>query len=115
MGKPLATALLALLTAALDADAGSLVKGTWSTANCGSLPAAPDLDLSGVEAYNNSLKKTNAWHEKAEAYSHCVIKEANADSQAITQSANAQLEQFRAAVAKLNTAAATARSKFGIR
>jgi len=111
MGKTIATIGLVLLAATSDANAGTLANGTWATANCGSQPATPTIDDSSAKAFNDSLKGLKEWQQKAQTYINCLIKEANADSQIIAGSANAEQDRFSAAVADINAAAAAGKAK----
>lgn len=104
------TAVL-LLSAVLNANAGSLANGGWTPANCGAEPPPPTLDESSVTAFNASLKTVKDWQQRAQAYNHCVVNEANADNEAIAQAANAQQERYRAAAADISAAAAKAKAK----
>lgn len=95
----------------LSAQAGTLADGKWSATNCGTLPPSPEIDDSGVEAYNASLKAVKAWQQAAQAYANCVVGEANADNEAIAKAANAEQERFKAAVAEISAAAKAAKAK----
>jgi hypothetical protein len=111
MGKTIFIATLALLSCTGEPHAGSFANGAWTPSNCGSQPETPTIEDSSGEAYNNSLKGLKTWQAKAQTYVNCLINEANADSQAIAASANAEQERFGAAVSGLNAATAAAKAK----
>ncbi|QFY44561.1 hypothetical protein F6R98_19615 [Candidatus Methylospira mobilis] len=104
-------ATLATLSAILNANAGTLANGKWTAPGCGTIPAAPAVDASGVDAYNRSLKQIREWQPQAQAYIDCIVKEANADNAIIVKFANAEQERFRDEVAKIKTTADDAKTK----
>jgi len=101
----------ALMFTAVAATAGIISNGSWSPANCGSEPAVPVIDQSSVDAYNQSVKAINDWQQKASAYNGCLIKEANADSAVIANSANEEQARLRAAIEKIQAETTAAKAK----
>jgi hypothetical protein len=104
-------AMFIMLFVALGAHAGSLVNGKWTTPGCGVMPAVPEVDASGVDAYNRSLKQIREWQPQAQAYIGCVVKEANADNAIIAQAATTEQERFRNDVDRIKTTAEDAKKK----
>lgn len=86
---------LALLLVGATANAGALKNGKWTTSNCGAMPDVPALDDSSVDAYNNTITATNMWQQQATAYLDCMVKEANADNNAIADAANKEQDNYR--------------------
>jgi hypothetical protein len=103
--------LLTALTAAIDAQAGTLTDGKWTASNCGTQTAPPEIDSRSVEGYNRSLKAVREWQQKTQAYNDCVVKEANADNAAIAEAANGEQARFRAAVERISAEAAAIKTK----
>lgn len=99
------------LSSALNANAGTLINGKWTTPSCGVMSPAPAVDSSGVDAYNRSLKQIREWQPQAQTYIECVVKEANADNATIAKAANAEQERFRDDVAKISAEAAGIKKK----
>ncbi|KIO49206.1 hypothetical protein [Nitrosospira sp. NpAV] len=102
----------ALLTVVFAANAGTLNDGNWSPSGCGTLSEAPAVDSSNVDAINKSISAVNEWQKQVQSYDECMIKEANADTAAIANSANAQQTRYREASQKINAEAAAGREKF---
>ena len=84
-----------LLQSLHPALAGSLATGQWTLGSCGDKPAPPVVNVRDADAYNKSVKLTNEWQEKASVYYDCVIKEANADTAAITAKANSEQAEYK--------------------
>jgi hypothetical protein len=102
---------LPLLLASLTVHAGNLGNGQWNATNCGAKPPAPPIKTNSVDAFNQSIKAINAWQTKAQEYYNCVVKEANADNEAIAQSANAAQEEFKREVARIQQEADAGKAK----
>lgn len=104
-------AVAVLSSAASMATAGTISKGTWSPAACGSKPAAPAIDQSTVDAYNKSVKAINDWQQKANDYNSCLINEANADNALIAKTANDEQNQLRETMDKIKAETDAAKAK----
>ncbi|MDD5034435.1 MAG: hypothetical protein PHE55_06720 [Methylococcaceae bacterium] len=61
--------------------------------------------------FSTRSKSVREWQQQAQAYNDCVVREANADSEIIAKSANAEQEQFRAAVEKIKATASATKAK----
>jgi hypothetical protein len=92
--------------------AGSLQNSQWTYSACGEKPALPEVNDRDVEAYNNSVKAINAWQEQANTYYACIISEANKDSTAITNKANAEQAVYKQDVNNIVTTLDAAKKKF---
>lgn len=103
--------LFTALTAAINAEAGTLTDGKWTATNCGTQAAPPEIASRSVDGYNRSLKAVLDWQQKTQAYNDCVVKEANADNAAIAEAANAEQARFRAAVERISAEAAAIKAK----
>ena len=103
----------AMLAVAFAANAGTLNNGNWSPSGCGTLSEAPVVDSSSIDAINQSIAAVNEWQKQVQSYDECMIKEANADTSTIANSANAKQTQYREASKKINADAAAGREKFG--
>lgn len=103
----------AMFAVAFAANAGTLDNGNWSPSGCGTLSEAPGVDSSSIDAINQSIAAVNEWQKQVQSYDECMIKEANADTSAIANSANAKQTQYREASKKINADAAAGREKFG--
>ncbi len=103
---------LILWLAAGGARAGSLVNGEWKTANCPQKPAAPEIDVKTVEAYNKSITLLNAWQNDAKTYYECMVNEANADTKTIADAANREQTEYRQTFDTIVEAVETAKKKF---
>ena len=110
MKKPLFLTAIMLFTT-LPCTAGNISNGTWTPSNCGTEPPIPVLDLSTVEAFNESIKIINEWQKKANTYNECVIKEANADNNTIANAANAEQARLKAAFDKIKAETTAAKAK----
>lgn len=95
MRIPVIFATALLLQSVNPAQAGSLANGQWTIAGCGEKPTPPVVNVRDADAYNNSVKVTNEWQEKAGVYYECVIKEANADTAAISAKANSEQAEYK--------------------
>ncbi|BCT67731.1 hypothetical protein [Nitrosospira sp. NRS527] len=89
MNQTILFAAFFALTTAFTANAGVLENGSWSASGCGAMPETPVIDSSSVAAFNRSVGAINAWQKQMQVYHDCMIKEANADSVTINQSARA--------------------------
>ena len=103
----------AMLAVAFAANAGTLNNGNWSPSGCGTLSEAPAVDSSSIDAINQSIAAVNEWQKQVQSYDECMIKEANADTSTIANSASAKQTQYREASKKINADAAAGREKFG--
>jgi hypothetical protein len=92
-----------MLTAATG-RAGAIANGAWSPSDCGSEPEVTVIDQSSVDAYNQSVKASNDWQQKANAYNSYLIKEANA--------ANDEQARLRVAIEKIQTETTPARTSW---
>lgn len=93
---------------------GSLNNGQWQTTNCGQKSPVPPFNTHSVDDYNKSLKEVMAWQTKTQEYYSCLsclIKEANADNEAISKSANAAQDDYRNEVIKIQKDAEIAKTK----
>lgn len=99
------------LAAAFTANAGVLENGSWSASGCGAMPETPVIDSSSADAFNRSVGAINAWQKKVQVYHDCMIKEANADSAAINQSATAGQGRINGIVEKINAEVAAGKQK----
>lgn len=78
-------------------QAGTLSGGAWTATGCGVRPATPTLDLKDSDAFNRSVDVVNAHLKAIRAYVDCLTAEANADLQAVSQSATATQTSVREA------------------
>ena len=106
-----ATALASL--ALSGATAGTLAGGAWTPTGCGEEPIAPTLNISSAETFSESLKWVKLYETKIKTYNDCFIKEANADNQAINDTAKAEQARVNAAFDKYNADSKTAQARFG--
>jgi len=81
-----------------ETQAGSLHNGAWTPNGCGERPPAPTVNGQSVEDFNASVAAINDWQQRSKPYFECLIKEANADNNAIADSANKAQDDFRAKV-----------------
>lgn len=95
------------------ANAGSLSNGSWSPSGCGAMPEAPKVNADSVDALNQSIGEVNEWQKQLQIYDECMIKEANADTTAISNAANAQQMRYREASTKVNAELVAGKDKFG--
>ena len=102
----------AMLAVTFAVNAGTLDNGNWSPSGCGKLSEAPAVDSSSIDTINQSIAAVNEWQKQVQSYDECMIKEANADTATIANSANAQQTQYREASKKVNADAAAGREKF---
>lgn len=103
---------IALLSSFNYAYAGTLSNGLWSASACPTLSEPPALETNGsMDDYNASIKLINEWQLQAQKYFDCLTKEANADSQIISNTINEERSKFNDTVEKLHTEAAA--SPFG--
>lgn len=63
----------------LTANAGTLNKDGWDTNDCGTRPAAPELNYNSVNEFNDSLIVFTDWQQQSRVYFDCLVKEANGD------------------------------------
>ena len=99
------------LTTVFTANAGVLENGGWSASGCGAMLEAPVVDSSNVEAFNRSVGTINTWQKQTQIYHDCMIKEANADSVTINQSATAGQGRINEIVEKINAEIAAGKQK----
>ena len=76
---------------AASAAGGGGAPGTWSPQECGAEPARPVLDLGDRAKYNHSADVVNDYEGKAKGWDACVMKQANADMEAISAAAKARM------------------------
>ncbi|HIV70907.1 MAG TPA: hypothetical protein H9903_08265 [Candidatus Aquabacterium excrementipullorum] len=107
-------ALASLVTLALSAgaQAGVIVSGVWSPATCGPKPEVPQLNLANADSYNASVANVNTYRQAIRPYVDCVVKEANADIQAITQAATTTQQGAKTANDKIQADVKAAEEKF---
>jgi len=94
------------------ANAGTLNNGSWSPSGCGAMPEAPKINLNSVDTLNQSIAAVNDWQKQLQTYDECMIKEANADTAAISNAANVQQTRYREASTKINEELSAGRDKF---
>ena len=111
MNQTILIAAFFVLTAAFTANAGVLENGSWSASGCGAMPETPVIDSSSAEAFNRSVGTINAWQKQMQVYHDCMIKEANADSVIINQSATAGQGRINGMVEKINAEIAAGKQK----
>lgn len=85
----------------LPAWAGTLEGATWKPGQCGPTPTPPALAVRNVDAYNATVALVNTYRKQSRAHTDCLVREANADIQAITQAATAAQQAEREADARL--------------
>lgn len=95
---PIARAGLLLGIACTTAHAGQFANGHWASNACGPRPEAPAVNGKDDKTYNASVEAANAYLPRLRDHLDCVIKEANADLQAVTQ--GAQTAQQSAAASR---------------
>lgn len=98
---PIAWFVPLLLAATTAAHAGQFTQDRWSSTTCGSLPAAPAVNGTNDTTYNASVTAANAYLPQLRDHLDCVIKEANADVQRVSQGAQATQQAAAAAREKL--------------
>jgi hypothetical protein len=103
-----------LLSMITTATAGSLTEGKWTPTACGVEPPAVTLDLSSVGAYNRSIAAVQTWQKQTNAYSACLIGEANADNGAIVAAVNAAQQRAKAGFERIKADADSAPEKLGL-
>ena len=111
MNQTILFAAFFALTTAFTANAGVLENGSWSASGCGAIPETPVIDSNSVAAFNRSVGAINAWQKQMQVYHDCMIKEANADSVTINQSATAGQGRINGIVEKLNAEVAAGKQK----
>ena len=77
--------LLVAMLLAGTAEAGNLAGSIWSSARCGTRPAAAAIDQRNPDAYNKSLDKVNAYQKDINVYLDCLVAEGNLDIQLISK------------------------------
>jgi hypothetical protein len=95
------------------ANAGTLNNGSWSPSGCGAMPAAPNVNSSNIDSLNRSITAVNDWQKQLQIYDQCMIREANADTAAISNAANAEQVRYREASARINAELASGRDRLG--
>ncbi len=85
--------------------AGTLMNGVWSPSGCGEKPESPIIDSTSTENFNRSVDAINDWQDRALEYDSCLIKEANADSELITKTANDVQSKFQKEIDRVVTEA----------
>lgn len=101
------------LAVTFAANAGTLNNGSWSPSGCGTMPEAPNVNSNNVDSLNRSITAVNDWQKRLQTYDQCMIREANADTTAISNAANAQQVRYREASARINAELASGRDKLG--
>lgn len=100
-----------LLLAHAPSNAGSLVNGAWSPSGCGEKPEAPIADSTSADTFNRSVDAINDWQDRAVKYLSCLVKEANADSKLITDTANDIQTKFQEEIDRVVTEADNAKAE----
>ena len=111
MKRVILLAASAALATTFTANAGVLKDGGWSASGCGTMPEAPVIDSSSADAFNQSVRKLNDWQKQIQTYHDCMVKEANADSSAINQTATQEQARINEAVEKMNEEVTAAKKK----
>ena len=101
-----------MLAVTFAANAGTLNNESWSPNGCGAMPEAPAVNSNSVDTINQSIAAVNDWQKLLQAYDECMIREANADTAVIANSAKAQQTQYRGASEKITAEVAAGREKF---
>ena len=101
-----------MLAVTFAANAGTLNNESWSPNGCGAMPEAPAVNSNSVDTINQSIAAVNDWQKQLQAYDECMIREANADTAVIANSAKAQQTQYRRASEKITAEVAAGREKF---
>jgi hypothetical protein len=101
------------MVAVSSANAGTLANEGWAPSKCGAAPAEFKLDLRDPDAFNRSVEGVNAYRQASLTYVDCLAREANADIQAITQSAKTAQQAALDADAKIKADVKLADQKFG--
>ena len=108
MKKSLLFFFLILLTPT-SSSAGTLINGAWSPSGCGEKPEPPIIESASAEKFNQSVDAINEWQDRALKYNSCLIKEANADSELITKTANDVLVNMQKEIDRVVTEAENVR------
>jgi hypothetical protein len=95
------TCLCLSAAATLPAWAGTLDGSTWNPSQCGPKPTPPALNARNIDAYNATVEQVNTYRKAARTHIDCLVREANADIKAITQSASTAQQSEREEDAKL--------------
>ncbi|RZK99154.1 MAG: hypothetical protein EOP36_20130 [Rubrivivax sp.] len=96
----------------LSAEAGTVSAGAWTPTGCGAKPVTPQLDLKDPDAFNRSVARINTYRQAIGPYIDCLVKEANADIQAVTKSATAAQQAVKEANDKIQADVKAADAKF---
>ena len=107
MKKSLLFFFLILLTPT-SSSAGTLINGAWSPSGC-EKPEPPIIESASAEKFNQSVDAINEWQDRALKYNSCLIKEANADSELITKTANDVLANMQKEIDRVVTEAENVR------
>jgi len=102
----------ATLLASLSAHAGTVSGGAWTPTGCGAKPVTPQLDLKDPDAFNRSVAGVNTYRQAIGPYLDCLVKEANADIQTVTKSAQAAQQAVKEANEKIQADVKAADEKF---
>ena len=89
---------------------GTITNGIWTPSSCGTNPVVPVIEQGSVDEYNQSVKAINDWQQKANAYTGCVIKEANSDNSLIANAANNEQAKFKATIEKIQAETTAAKA-----
>jgi hypothetical protein len=109
--KHLSIIIFTFYTITLNAYAGNLSNGQWQPAQCGPKSPVPPFNTQSADDYNKSLKEVMAWQSKTQEYYNCLVKEANADNETISKSANTAQDEFSNEVNKIQKEAEEAKAK----
>ncbi|SES68566.1 hypothetical protein SAMN05216326_1025 [Nitrosomonas marina] len=109
--KYIAAILSGLILIQASGHAGSLVNGHWTPAHCGAEPEPPVINTTNIENFNRSVDAINAWQDRALEYHTCMVKEANADNELITHTANQAQARLQAEINRVNAEADKVRSE----
>lgn len=114
MKHPLLTLIIGIPLAATVCPtlAGTITNGQWVASGCGSKPEVPTLNLTSADEFNKSVGAINAYRQAIRPYLDCVVKEANADVQAISKSATAVQQAAKEANDKIQADVKAADEKF---
>ncbi len=114
-GRPIATTMLMTMFAlalAGTAEAGTLKAGTWVPTGCGTEPTPPTINGSSPGAYDDSVKKAQAYEQAQKQYETCYLGEAQADNHVISTAVSDHQHQVQAGFDKLLADSKAAAARF---
>ncbi|SEQ91383.1 hypothetical protein SAMN05421690_1003115 [Nitrosomonas sp. Nm51] len=109
--KQIIAILAVLILTQASGNAGTLVNGNWTPAHCGAEPEPPVIDKTNIENFNRSIDAINAWQDRALEYHACMVKEANADNERITNTANQAQSRLQDEINRINAEADQVRNE----